>query len=453
MTAVIERFGVLGIFLLMVPESACVPLPSEVTLLFSGFAVRQGWISLPLAVLAATAGNLAGSLLAYALGASHALERLPGARAVLDRWDVLLERHGTRAVFVARLLPLARTFVSLPAGARRVRLAPFIALTTLGCALWAAGFVVAGMFLGGAWTAVDSILGRALLALGAVALAVSVLRPMNPERRTGLRTDEATTEEATMSLPDIVSREEWTRARVALLEREKALTKARDELSAERRRLPMVEVTENYRFTAEDGGSATLLDMFEGRHQLIVDHYMFDPEWEDGCMSCAGRIDQYGNTAHLHARDTTIAVVARAPIEKLVRWKHKMGWTDPWYSSHGSRFNFDYGVSFDDTVEHPVYNYRSAEEWQARGMPAPSGELHGTSVFLRVGDRVFHTYSTYGRGTEQVGGDHYYLDMTALGRQEDWEEPKGRATALRPRADQPGAGAIEGAELRRHRGR
>ena len=94
----------------------------------------------------------------------------------------------------------------------------------------------------------------------------------------------------------------------------------------------------------------------------------------------------------------------------------------------------------DATVEDPAYNYRSAAEWEARGMPAPQGELHGTSVFLRDGDRVFHTYSAYGRGTEQVGGTHYYLDMTALGRQEDWEEPKGRAQALGPRADQPGAG-------------
>jgi predicted dithiol-disulfide oxidoreductase (DUF899 family) len=175
---------------------------------------------------------------------------------------------------------------------------------------------------------------------------------------------------------------------------------------------------------------------------LIVDHYMFDPDWEDGCMSCAGRVDQYGNTAHLHERDTTISVVSRAPIEKIERWKHKMGWTFPWYSSYGSRFNFDYGVSFDDTVDDPDYNYRPvaaiAEAYDLAEIPT---ELHGTSVFLRVGDRVFHTYSTYGRGTEQVGGTHYYLDMTALGRQEDWEEPKGRAESLRPRADQKGAGA------------
>jgi predicted dithiol-disulfide oxidoreductase (DUF899 family) len=241
-----------------------------------------------------------------------------------------------------------------------------------------------------------------------------------------------------MSLPEIVSREEWTRARVELLEREKALTEARDALAAQRRRLPMVEVTEDYRFTAADGSTKALVDLFEGRHQLIVDHYMFDPEWEDGCMSCAGRVDQFGNIAHLHERDTTIAVVSRAPIGKIERWKQKMGWSFPWYSSHGSRFNFDFGVSFDASVQDPAYNYRTAADWEARGMPAPQGEVHGTSVFLRDGDRVFHTYSTYGRGTEQVGGTHYYLDMTALGRQEDWEEPAGRATALKPRADQRG---------------
>ena len=122
MTGVIERFGVLGVFLLMVPESACIPIPSELTLLFSGFAVHQGWMSLPAAVLAATAGNLVGSLLAYALGASHLLNRVVGVRELLGRWEGLLERHGTRAVFVARLLPLARTFVSLPAGAQRIAL-------------------------------------------------------------------------------------------------------------------------------------------------------------------------------------------------------------------------------------------------------------------------------------------------------------------------------------------
>jgi membrane protein DedA with SNARE-associated domain len=148
MTGAIARYGVIGIFVLMVPESACIPVPSEVTLLFSGFGVRQGWISFPLAVLAATAGNLVGSLLAYGLGASRMLDRLPAARAVLGRWAGLLDRHGLRAVFVARLLPLARTFVSLPAGARRVPLIPFVVLTTIGCTLWAAAFLLVGMVAG-----------------------------------------------------------------------------------------------------------------------------------------------------------------------------------------------------------------------------------------------------------------------------------------------------------------
>jgi predicted dithiol-disulfide oxidoreductase (DUF899 family) len=256
-----------------------------------------------------------------------------------------------------------------------------------------------------------------------------------------------------VSLPEIVTRDEWIRARIALLEREKALTRARDEVAAARRRLPMVRVTEDYVFTAADGSSRTLLDLFEGRHQLIVDHYMFDPDWDDGCMSCAGRVDQYGNTAHLHERDTTIAVVSRAPIEKIERWKGKMKWTFPWYSSHGSRFNFDYGVSFDETVADPHYNYRPAGAiLEAHGLAELPTELHGTSVFLRVDDRVFHTYSTYGRGTEQVGGTHYYLDMTALGRQEDWEEPKGRADSLRPRADQRGSrGRVRAADAEVHR--
>jgi membrane protein DedA with SNARE-associated domain len=176
MTAVIERFGALGVFLLMVPESACIPVPSEVTLLFAGVAVGQGWMSFPLAVLAATTGNVVGSLLAYALGASRLLTRVPGARVVLERWEGLFERHGTRAVFVARLLPLARTFVSLPAGARRVPLVTFVALTTIGCALWAAAFVLAGLLAGTAWTEVSSLAGRVLLGVGVVVLVLSVSR-------------------------------------------------------------------------------------------------------------------------------------------------------------------------------------------------------------------------------------------------------------------------------------
>ena len=175
MTAVIEHFGALGVFLLMVPESACIPVPSELTLGFAGVAVHQGWMSFPLAVLAATAGNLLGSLLAYALGASHLPAAVPGVRVLVARWETLFERHGTRAVFLGRLLPLARTFVSLPAGARRVPLAPFVALTAIGCALWACAFVLAGMLLGDAWSSVGSLLGQVLLGIGLVVLAATVL--------------------------------------------------------------------------------------------------------------------------------------------------------------------------------------------------------------------------------------------------------------------------------------
>lgn len=197
MTAVITRFGVLGVFLLMVPESACIPIPSEVTLLFSGLAVHEGWMSFPLAVVAATAGNLVGSLLAYALGATRLLARVPVARAALRRWEGLLDSHGIRAVFLARLLPLARTFVSLPAGARRVPLAPFIALTTLGCAVWATAFVLTGVLVGTAWRAVSTILGRVFLSVGVATIGLSIFRrrsrrspgaePMQDVRSSGTR--------------------------------------------------------------------------------------------------------------------------------------------------------------------------------------------------------------------------------------------------------------------------
>lgn len=176
MTEAIQRFGALGVFLLMVPESACVPVPSEVTLLFAGFAVHSGWMSLPAAIAAATAGNLVGSLLAYSLGATRVLERVPFARAVVSRWGTLIDRYGPRAVLIARLLPLARTFVSLPAGARRVPLGQFVVLSAIGCALWATAFVLVGLLSGTAWAAVGGTLGRVLLGLGLLAIALTFVR-------------------------------------------------------------------------------------------------------------------------------------------------------------------------------------------------------------------------------------------------------------------------------------
>jgi membrane protein DedA with SNARE-associated domain len=167
---------VFGVFALMVPEAACIPVPSEVTLMSAGFAAHQGIMSLPLAILAATAGNVAGSLLAYALGASPLLSRVPRKAGPLARCEQLLRRHGTRAVFVARLLPLARTFVSLPAGTQHVPLPAFVALTAAGSAIWAAVFIGLGVFAGAAWVSVAAALGPVLAVAGLVLVLVLLLR-------------------------------------------------------------------------------------------------------------------------------------------------------------------------------------------------------------------------------------------------------------------------------------
>jgi predicted dithiol-disulfide oxidoreductase (DUF899 family) len=222
-----------------------------------------------------------------------------------------------------------------------------------------------------------------------------------------------------MSLPEVVSRDEWLTARKELLAKEKELTRQRDALNTERRMLPMVKVEKAYEFDGPDG-KVSLLDMFEGRRQLIVRHFMFDPSWEDGCPSCTAGADEIsdGLLDHLHTRDTSFAVVSRAPLDKIQRYKATRGWTFSWYSSFGSDFNYDFGVTLDSSVAPPVYNYRSEPELE--------GEQPGQSCFLRDGDDVFHTYSSYARGAEMTGGSYYYLDLTALGRQEDWEEPKGR---------------------------
>jgi predicted dithiol-disulfide oxidoreductase (DUF899 family) len=233
-----------------------------------------------------------------------------------------------------------------------------------------------------------------------------------------------------MSLPQIVNRDEWLAARAALLEQEKELTRRRDRLSADRRRLPMVEITKDYRFTGPQG-EVGLLDIFEGRKQLIVYHFMFHPEWEDGCPSCSAGADEVsdGFLEHLHIRDTTLAYVSRAPLDKLERWKAKKGWNFPWYSSGEGDFNYDFGVTVDESRGAGTYNFRPIPDdpgWKEQPFDMP-----GRSVFLRVDDRVFHTYSQYARGLEATGGLYYFLDLTALGRQEEWEEPEGRADSAR----------------------
>ena len=240
-----------------------------------------------------------------------------------------------------------------------------------------------------------------------------------------------------MSMPEVVSREAWLAARKELLAKEKELTRARDALSAERRRLPMVRIEKDYVFEGPEG-KASLLDLFEGHLQLIVGHFMFDPRWDDGCSSCSAGADENapGLRRHLEVRDTRLVYVSRAPLDKIEDYKRRKGWTFPWYSSYGSDFNYDFHVTIDESVAPLEYNFRTRAEHEAAGTgyyfdgEQPS-EQPGTSVFLREGDTVFHTYSSYGRGAEWTGGSYAYLDLTPLGRQEDWEEPKGRAAAVR----------------------
>jgi predicted dithiol-disulfide oxidoreductase (DUF899 family) len=240
-----------------------------------------------------------------------------------------------------------------------------------------------------------------------------------------------------MSLPDVASPEEWRTARVELLAEEKALTKARDALATRRRELPMVEITKDYGFEGPDG-KASLLDLFEGRRQLVIGHFMFNPEWEDGCPSCTAGADEIsdGFLEHIHSRDTSFTYVSRAPIAKIEKYKEKRGWTFPWYSSFGSDFNYDFHVTLDESVAPVEYNYRTQAEHEAMGTSIyleGDGPVEdpGRSAFLRVDDRIFHTYSVYARGLESLGGSYYLLDETALGRQEDWELPPGRAASAR----------------------
>jgi predicted dithiol-disulfide oxidoreductase (DUF899 family) len=240
-----------------------------------------------------------------------------------------------------------------------------------------------------------------------------------------------------MSLPQVVSRDEWLKARKELLAKEKEMTSQRDALNAERRSLPMVEIEKDYVFEGPDG-EARLLDLFEGRRQLIVGHFMFNPSWEDGCPSCSAGADELaqGLLDHLHARDTSFAYVSRAPLAKLEHYKARKGWTFPWYSSYGSDFNYDFQVTVDESVAPAVYNYTTKAEHEQAGTGyyfegEQPIEEPGSSCFLRADDRVFHTYSTFGRGAEMLGGSYYWLDLTALGRQEEWEEPKGRADIAR----------------------
>ncbi|HAF16522.1 MAG TPA: DUF899 domain-containing protein [Blastocatellia bacterium] len=201
--------------------------------------------------------------------------------------------------------------------------------------------------------------------------------------------------------PRIVSRAVWQRARDQLLVKEKAATHARDALAAKRRRLPMVRIDKGYVFENPDG-KVRLLDLFEGRRQLMLYHFMFAPGvdgWPSaGCPGCSMVVDHIGPLAHLHARDTSLVLVSRAPLANIEPYKKRMGWTVPWFSSADSDFNDDFGVTTDE------------------------GETFGLSAFLRDGDSVYHTYFTNARGAEVILSNFTFLDFSPLGRQEEWED-------------------------------
>ena len=209
-----------------------------------------------------------------------------------------------------------------------------------------------------------------------------------------------------MNLSQIVSPTEWQAARDALLAKEKEATQALDALAAERRRLPIVRIDKEYVFDGPDG-EVTLAELFDGRRQLLVYNFMFGPNQDVGCGGCSMFVDQIGHLAHIHARDTSFALVSRAPIDKIEPYRKRMGWTIPWVSSFRSDFNVDLGVS-PETPQPDHYQ---------------DGETFGLSVYLRGDDdEVFRTYFTAGRGVEALGSVWTFLDLTPLGRQEDWED-------------------------------
>ena len=222
--------------------------------------------------------------------------------------------------------------------------------------------------------------------------------------------------------PPIVSRDAWLLARKELLVEEKALTRQRDVVNAARRRMPMVRLDKRYVFDGP-AGETTLLDLFEGRRQLIVYHFMFDPAWEAGCPGCTGFVNALGDLSYLATRDTTFVLISRAPLEKLEGYRAVRGWKVPWFSSNRSDFNYDFHVTFDEAIAPFEHNYRSKAELQQLGETRfGPGESQGLSVFFQMDGSVFHSYSTYARGVEGLTNSFSLLDTTVYGRQQDFED-------------------------------
>ena len=213
----------------------------------------------------------------------------------------------------------------------------------------------------------------------------------------------------------VVSREQWLVARKEHLAKEKEFTRLRDQLSRERRELPWVKVETEYVFDGP-GGKLSLADMFEGRSQLIIYHFMFGPEWQEGCPSCSFWADNFNGVGiHLNHRDINMVAVSRAPLEKLDAYKKRMGWIFPWYSSYGSDFNYDYQASYtpeEMSQDGIFYNYEVRK--------FPSEETPGISVFYKDEQgEIFHTYSCYSRGLDMLNGAYHHMDLVAKGRDED----------------------------------
>ncbi len=221
-----------------------------------------------------------------------------------------------------------------------------------------------------------------------------------------------------MSVPRIVPADEWLAERKDLLAAEEQAAEALSRVAARRRELPAVLVEKEYVFDGP-AGKVSLPDMFDGRRQLIIQHFMFDPAWDQGCPVCSYQADNVGDLSHLHARNTTFAAVSRAPIAKIEAFRQRMGWSFPWYSSLGSDFNYDFHVTHDDAVAPIEWNFRTKQELIDKGdaWAARPGEQGGVSVFYRDGDTVLHTYTGF-MISDLLCATDQYLDLTPLGRQD-----------------------------------
>ena len=240
----------------------------------------------------------------------------------------------------------------------------------------------------------------------------------------------------------VASRAEWLATRLELLEAEKELTRRSDELARRRQELPWVRIEKEYRFDTDEG-SASLADLFRGRSQLLIYHFMFGPDYTAGCPSCSSMADGFdGPAVHLANHDVTLSVVSRAPLAKLQAYKRRMGWTFPWASSHGGEFNFDFNVRFTEEQQREglvEYNYRREAAWQLNALARKAGgdgpvaeiaamtgtdvptytrERPGMSAFALEDGAIYHTYSTYARGLDSLWGMYQWLDRAPKGRNE-----------------------------------